>query len=445
MTGTETMTAAMTRSHAVQYHAHCPWSELAAEDGLVIVRGEGVHVFDMDGRRYIDAISGGWNVALGFSAQPLVEAAAQQLRTLPYYHTLYNCSTDASVALCERLAALAPFELGRIAFSNSGSEAVEAAVKMAWLYHMANDRPERRKLLSRHGSVHGTTIFASCIGGLGLKDLFGPEDRLIQHLASPNIALHGEPGEDERALVDRLLREAEEVIAREGAETIAAMIIEPIPVVEGFHVPPAGYLSGLRAILDKHGILLIFDEVITGCGRTGSVFASEWLDCHPDLLVLGKGLTSGYAALAATLPSRRVGDAVDRFCAVIGEFPHAGTTAMHPVAMRVAAAALDELTGGGVLDHARSVIPVFQDRLRALSDRPGVSRIDGVGLGGSIHLEADDDGADRASRIARRCRAAGVLLHGQHGAIILAPPLISTAGQVNEIFDTLAAALADEG
>lgn len=432
------MRALMDRSLAAQYHAHCPWGELRPEEGLVIARGEGVHVFDVEGRRYIDAISGGWNVSLGYSARPLIAAATAQLETLPYFHTLYNCTTEASLLLSEQLKAAAPFETGRVVYSNSGSEAVEVAVKLAWLCQAAREQEKRRKILAREGSVHGSTIFTACLGGLGLKELFGPEDTLVRHLASPNRAFYGTPDDSDEAMVDRLLAELEAAIIEEGADTIAAMVIEPIAVVEGFHASPASYLHGIRTILDKYGILLIFDEVISGCGRTGTMFASEWLDCQPDIVVLAKGLTSGYAALAATLPSRDVGDAVDQFCAAIGEFPHAMTTAMHPVAMRVAAAALTELAGG-VLDHVRTVIPHFQTRLQAFAELPGIARVDGVGLGGSIHLEAshDPEAPDRAFQIARECRNRGLIIHGQHGAIIVAPALIATSGEMDEMFDIL--------
>lgn len=441
------MKALMTRSHAAQYHAHCPWDQLRADEGIVIARGEGMQLFDVDGRRYLDAISGGWNVSLGYSARPLIDAAKAQLDTLPYFHTLYNCTTEPSLFLSEQIKALAPFETGRVVWSNSGSEAVEMAVKLAWLCQAARGHEGRRKLLSRHGSVHGSTIFTACLGGLGLKQLFGPEDTLVRHVSSPNVALYGNPGESEPDMVARQLAELEAAIAEEGAETIAAMVIEPIPVVEGFHVPPAAYLTGVREILDRHGILLIFDEVVTGCGRTGGMFAAEFLDCMPDIVVLGKGLTSGYAALAATLPSWDVGEAVDAFCAAIGEFPHAMTTAMHPVSMRVASAALTQLGEGGILEHARTIAPIFQARLKALDGRFGIVRVDGIFMGGSLHLAPSEaeDAPDRSFEIARACRGNGLLVHGQHGSLILAPPLIATREEIDEIFDILEKTLGDVG
>lgn len=432
----------MARSHAAQYHAHCPWDELRPDDGLVIVRGDGPVVFDEAGRRYLDAISGGWNVALGFSCEPLIAAATQQLRTLPYYHSLYNRTTPAAIELSERLRAIAPIECGRVVYSNSGSEAVETAVKLAWLYHAANGQPQRRKLLARHGSVHGSTIFTSCLGGLGLKELFGPDDQLIEHVSSPNLAAYGIAGEQDEQFLDRLVAELEDVIAATGADNIAAMVVEPIAVVEGFHVPAPRYLSQLREVLTRHGILLIVDEVVTGFGRTGHMFASEWLHCAPDILVVGKALTSGYAALAATLPSKVVGDAVDRFCASAGEFPHAMTTGMHPVAMRVALAVIDQLEGG-VLDNVRSLAPYFAERLHALGASPAVARTASVGLGGSLHLRdpALSDGSDAAFRMARVCRERGVLVHGQHGAIIVAPPLIVSRDDIDVMIEAMSAAL----
>ena len=433
------MQALAERSHKAQYHAHHPWSELQAADGVVVARGEGVYVFDVDGRRYLDAIAGGWNVALGFSAEPLVEAAISQLRTLPYYHTLYNRTTEAAVTLSEQLRAIAPFEAGRIVYSNSGSEAVETAVKLAWLYHAANGQPQRRKLLARRGSVHGSTIFTACLGGLGLGAVFGPENQLVRHLTSPNHALYAEPGESEADFYDRLIDELRAAIDEEGSETIAAMVIEPVPVVEGFHAPNLAYLRALNTVLDEHGILLICDEVVTGLGRTGSLFACSQFDCRPDLLVLGKSLTSGYAALAATVPSARVGEAVDRMCTTLGEFPHALTTGMHPVAMRVASAVLTALSDGGVLAHVNDIAPYFQEALRSMLDLSPVARVDGLGLGGSIHLQpgANAAGGDAAFEVARRCRAEGVLVHGQHGSIIVAPPLIIERSEIDLLFGAI--------
>lgn len=437
---------AIARSLESQFHAHCPWSALSADSGLVIERGDGVYVHDITGRRYLDAISGGWNAALGFSCKPLIDAATRQLQRLPYYHTLYNRVTPVSIELAEKMKAIAPFPAGKVAWCNSGSEAVETAVKLSWFYHAARGQPQRRKILTRWGSIHGSTIFTACMGGLGMHELLPCDASLIIRLGTPNPAAGGDGQEREDDLVSRLVRELEETIEREGADTIAAMVIEPIPVVEGFHVPPRAYLSRVQEVLQRAGILLIFDEVITGFGRTGEMFAATLLSCRPDMMVLGKGLTSGYAALAATIVSDAVSARLDEFSASVGEFPHAMTTAMHPVAMAVALQNIEELTSGGVLDHAQRMIPHFRRRLEALAALPIVARIDGVGLGGSVHLRADArpaQGNDLSFEIAGTCRSRGVFIHGQHGSLIVAPPLIITESQIDELFDCVRAVLTE--
>ena len=240
---------------------------------LVIARGEGIYVFDDDGNRYIEGLSGLFCASLGFSEERLVEAATRQMRKLPFYHSFGGKTNEPSVELAERLTALAPAPMSKVFFANSGSEANDTAVKLVWYYHNAIGKPQKKKIISRIRAYHGVTVASASLTGLpnNHRDFDLPIARIL-HTECPGFYRFGLPGESEEKFVARCVRSLEDLIEREGADTIGAFFAEPIMVSGGCIVPPPTYYEKIQAVLKKHDILLIADEVICGFGRTGAVF-----------------------------------------------------------------------------------------------------------------------------------------------------------------------------
>ena len=256
---------------------------------MVITRGEGIHVFDDEGNRYVEALSGLFCASLGFSEERLVEAAIRQMRKLPFYHSFGHKTNEPSVELAERLIALAPAPMSKVFFANSGSEANDTAVKLVWYYHNAIGKPEKKKIVSRIRAYHGVTVASASLTGLpnNHRDFDLPIARIL-HTDCPGFYRFGLPGESEEAFAARCVRSLEELIEREGADTIGAFFAEPIMVSGGCIVPPPTYFEKIQAVLKKHDILLIADEVICGFGRTGAMFGCETFGIKPDMITHGE-------------------------------------------------------------------------------------------------------------------------------------------------------------
>ena len=273
---------------------------------LVITRGKGVYVYDEAGREYIEGLAGLWCTALGFGEERLVEAAARQMRQLPYYHQFGGKADNIAIDLAERLIKLLPAPMSKIFFNNSGSEANETAIKLVWYYNNALGRPRKKKILSRLNACHGTTLGAASLTGLAVShrdfDLPLPQ---VRHADCPDFYRFGKPGESEPAFAARLAESLDQQILREDPDTVAAFIAEPVMGAGGVIVPPATYFEQVQAVLRKHGVLLIADEVICGFGRTGRMFGSETFALRPDIMTMAKDITSGYLPLSATAISRR--------------------------------------------------------------------------------------------------------------------------------------------
>ena len=243
---------------------------------VVITRGEGIHVFDDQGNRYIEGLSGLFCASLGFSEERLVEAAIRQMRKLPFYHSFGGKTNEPSVELAERLIALAPAPMSKVFFANSGSEANDTAIKLVWYYHNAIGKPQKKKIVSRIRAYHGVTVASASLTGLpnNHRDFDLPIARIL-HTDCPGFYRFGLPGESEQDFAARCVRSLEELIEREGADTIGAFFAEPIMVFGGCIVPPPAYYEKIQAVLKKHDILFIADEVISGFGRTGGCSAAR--------------------------------------------------------------------------------------------------------------------------------------------------------------------------
>ena len=301
----------------------------------VIVRGDGIRVWDSAGNSYVDAMSGMLCTNLGYSQPRLVHAAAQQMERLPFYALYGHRTNDVALALADDLASIAPIPMGRTFFANSGAEAVDSAIKLAWYYHNSLGRSGRVKILSHDRGYHGTTVAGASVTGLeAIHDGFGlPLPNFIKLPCPDSLEA---PDETPHGLTNRLIARLEEVIEAEGPETIAAFIGEPILGAGGIVIPPADYYHRLQNVLARHDILFIADEVITGFGRTGSMFATEEFDLEPDMITLAKGLSSAYIPISAVMVSRRVTEAIVTGSTQTGSFGHGFTYSGHPVAAAVA-------------------------------------------------------------------------------------------------------------
>jgi 4-aminobutyrate--pyruvate transaminase len=431
-------------------HPYTPLHAFAPTGPMVIRRGDGVYIEDDQGRRYLEAMSGLWCAALGFSDQRLVEAATRQMRELPYYHLFAGRSNEPSIELSERLLRLTShLGMDKVLYANSGSEANDTAVKLIWYYFNALGKPQKKKLIARERGYHGVTVMTASLTGLPYNhaDFDLPIGRVLR-TGCPSLYHYGQPGETEDQMVDRLISELEDLIAREGADTIAAFFAEPVQGAGGVIVPPAGYFAKLQPVLRKHGILLVADEVICGFGRTGEWFGCDTYAIRPDIVTVAKALSSSYVPISGTLMTRPIYDALVEGSKRNGLFSHGFTYSGHPVSAAVANETLKIYESDRIVEHVQQVAPRFQQRLRALEGHPLVSSTRGVGLVGALEIVSDK--ATRApfaaesgvlAHLSQTVLANGLVSRPLRDAMALCPPLIITEPQIDELFDKLTRSL----
>ncbi|HXW19967.1 MAG TPA: aspartate aminotransferase family protein [Roseiarcus sp.] len=416
---------------------------------MIIERGEGVFVYDDQGKDYIEGLAGLWSVAVGFGEERLAKAAYEQMLRLPYYHSFAHKSHPAAIALAERLVRMAPGNLGKAHFTSSGSEANDFVIKLIWYYNNARGRPEKKKFMSRQRAYHGVSVASASLTGLpAFQRDFDIPLPFARHLSCPHLWRNGRPGEKEEEFAARLAEELEEMILREGPQTIAAFIGEPVMGAGGVIPPPRTYWERVQAICRRHDILVIADEVITGFGRTGRMFGCEYYDIKPDVLVVSKALTSSYAPLSAVIFSDAIYQVVADNSAKIGVFGHGFTASGHPVATAVAMENLDVIEERGLVANAASLAPRFLARLRSFAEHPYVGEARGVGLIGALELVADrasktgfaQPGAVGA-RLAELCQDEGLIIRAIGEIIAFCPPLVITSAEVDEMFDRFGRAL----
>ncbi len=435
----------------VAFHLH-PYTNAALHEQvgpLVITGGDGVHVIDSTGRRYIEGLAGLFCASLGFSEPRLVEAATRQLSTMPFYHAFGHKATEPGIELAERLIGMAPVPMSKVFFANSGSEANDTAIKLVWYYNNALGRPKKKKIISRLRGYHGVTVATASLTGLPNNhrafDLPLPG---ILHTMCPHHYRHAEPGETEEAFADRCAQALEDLIQREGPDTIAAFFAEPVMVSGGVVVPPRTYFEKIQRILKAHDILLIADEVICGFGRTGAMFGTETFGLQPDMITMAKQLSAAYLPISALMINEPLYRAVVSESGKIGTFGHGFTYSGHPVAAAVALETLKIYEERRMLDHVQAVAPRFQAHVRRLAGHPLVGEGRGVGLVAGLELSPDK--ASRAlfdpalavpAEAARRAQQHGVITRGIGDAIFLCPPLIIDEPTIDELMQRIERAL----
>ena len=357
----------------IRYHLH-PFTDLCRhrEDGPhIFARGEGIYVYDDDGRRYIEGLAGLWCASLGFSEKRLVDAATRQLETLPFYHNFAHKAVEPAIELAEYLVEQAPVPMSKVFFTNSGSEANDTQVKLVHYFNNVLGRPEKKKIVARHGAYHGVTLAASSLTGLAYAhNAFDVPLPTILHTDCPHYYRHARPDETEDEFSSRLADNLTRLIHEEGPETIAAFIAEPFLGAGGVIPPPRGYFEKIQPILHEHDILFIVDEVISGFYRTGNLFASETYDLRPDLITMAKALSAAYQPIGAVMMNERIHDALVEGSRKFGLFGTGYTYSGHPVPAAVSLEAQRIYEERDIGLHVRSVAPRFQERLRRLSDHP---------------------------------------------------------------------------
>ena len=415
---------------------------------LVIERGEGVYVYDVHGRRYLEGNSGLWNVVAGFDNDAIARAGCDQLYRFPAYHTFFGRNCQPTIELAERLVDIAPVPISKVFFTNSGSEANDTAVKMLWMIHRGLGQPERRKIISRKNAYHGTTALTASLTGKDYVQAFGLPLSEVVYTDCPHHWRYAQSGESESAFVERLAGNLEQLIQREGAGTIAGFIAEPVMGAGGVLPPPQGYFEAIQNVLRKHDIPLIADEVICGLGRTGEMWGTQTFHIEPDVIVTSKCLTAGYFPAGAVLVSPDIYDKLMRASKEFEEFPHGFTTGGHPVGAAIGLKVLELLTEGGIFANVKEVAPHFQHRLNGFADHPFVGEARGVGLMGALEIVADKStktpfpaSVAVGDLIADTALTHGLIIRPLGDSVVFAPPFIITTSQIDELFDALRSTL----
>jgi 4-aminobutyrate--pyruvate transaminase len=438
-----------TRFH---FHPYTQPRQLEREGPLVVVRGEGVQVFDEQGRTYIEGMAGLWCAALGFSDRRLVDAATRQMQTLPYYHAFSGKVPGPVTALVEALMRWAPLPMARVLFANSGSESNDTAFKLVRYYHNAIGKPHKKKIIARDKGYHGVTVAAASMSGLPMMHRhFDLPIEGIVRVGCPHPYQFARDGESLEAFASRLAAELEATIEREGPDTIGAFIAEPVQGAGGVIVPPPTYFEKIQPILKRHDILLIADEVITGFGRLGQAFGTQVYGLQPDFITVAKMLTSAYVPMSALYISDRVYQAIADASAEVGVFGHGYTYAGHPVACAVALEALRIYESDRIVEHVQQVSPRLQQGLRRHVGHPIVGDVRGLGLIGAVEL-AEDPAARKpfdpkrgvGAYLVRRAQEHGLILRVMAGDIIaFSPPLVITEAEIDAMLERFDRALAD--
>jgi len=441
--------SAASRDIATLVHPYTNLKAHQTKGPLIISRGRGVNVYDDQGKEYIEGLAGLWCVSLGFNEPRLVDAARRQLEMLPYYHSFGSKSHGPAIELAERILDLLPESMSKVLFNNSGSEANDTAIKLVWYYNNALGRPQKKKIVSRIKAYHGVTIASASLTGLpnNHRDFDLPISGIV-HTGCPHHYRFAQAEESEEAFASRLAAELDALIEQEGPDTVAAFIAEPVMGAGGVLVPPPTYFDKVQPVLKKHDVLLIVDEVICGFGRLGTMFGLERFDIKPDMVVMAKQLTSGYQPMSATVISGPIYDALVQQSEKIGVFAHGFTYSGHPVAAAVGVETLKIYEERRILDHVRSVMPHFQERLRQLGNHPLVGEARGMGLIGAVELVNDkqskksfDPAVGAGPLAADLALKNGLVVRAAGDTVAICPPLIINDGEIDQLFDRLALTL----
>lgn len=430
-------------------HPYSPLHKLREMGPTIMASGHGVFIQDTQGNEYIEGMAGLWCTGLGFGNEEMIEAATRQMRALPYYHQFSGRGTEPAIELAEKLKEIAPVPISKVFYTSSGSEANDTQVKLAWYYNNAMGRPKKKKIISRIKAYHGVTMMAASLTGLPYNhmDFDLPFDGIL-HTDCPHYYRFGHEGETEAEFVERLANSLRAMIEKEGGDTIAAMIAEPVMGAGGVLVPPSGYFEAIQPILEEHDIMLIDDEVINGFGRTGEWFGSTSHGMKPHTISVAKQLTSAYAPLGAVLVPEFMMDALESQSAKIGTFGHGYTYGGHPLGCALGVKAIEIYQRMDICGKVRAITPLLEARLEKLKDHPLVGEVRNSGLLGAVEIVADkatkrsfDPKQGVGPQCAVFCQENGLILRPIGDSMAICPPMIINEEELNLLFDRLETAL----
>ncbi|QXT40491.1 aspartate aminotransferase family protein [Gymnodinialimonas ceratoperidinii] len=422
--------------------------------GMIIKTAEGCHITDRDGNRMLDAFAGLYCVNIGYGRQEVAEAIAEQARELAYYHSYVGNGTEASITLAKMVAERAPEGLNRVFFGQGGSDANETNIKLVWYYNNILGRPQKKKIISRWRGYHGSGLMSGSLTGLSLfhKKFDLPLDT-VRHTTAPYYYQREDASQSEAEFSAQCAADLEALIEKEGADTIAAFIAEPVIGTGGIVPPPEGYWEAIQKVLKKHDILLIADEVITGFGRLGTMFGSPKYDMDPDIITIAKGLTSAYAPLSGSIVHDRVFEVLARGTDENGPLGHGWTYSAHPIGAAAGVANLKLLDSLGLVQNAGEVGPYLTEQMRkAFEGHDHVGDIRGVGMMTALELVSDRDtraGFDPEKKLVPQIAAAmakrGVIARAMPQADIVgySPPLCLTREEADTIVGVSVEAVAE--
>jgi 4-aminobutyrate--pyruvate transaminase len=416
---------------------------------VVLESADGIYVRDNHGKQYLEGMAGLWCTAIGYGQEELARVAYEQMVKLNYSQLFASRTNEPSVLLAEKLKQMAPLDAGRVFFGLSGSDANDTQIKLIWYYNNAIGRPEKKKIISRKRGYHGVTIASGSLTGLppfhAAFDLPMPG---VLHTSSPHYYSEGLPGETEAEFLQRLVNDLEQMIEREGPETVAAFIAEPIMGAGGVVVPPEHYYPRIQHVLDKHDIAFIDDEVICGFGRTGKPFGAQTMDIRPTTMSIAKALSSAYLPISAVLLPEYMYEAFADRSAELGNFAHGFTYSGHPVCAAVALRNLELMEDMDLFAHAEKMGAILQQRLQQFAGHPLVGEVRGKGLIAAVELVrraepretfAPSDGV--GAYCSSACHEAGLVLRNLGDSIAICPPLIINETQIDELITKLGSAL----
>lgn len=429
-----------------QHHLH-PFSvhhSLRKENPRVITKANGVYIWDSEGRKILDGMSGLWCVNLGYGHKELETAALHALQELPYYNSFFKTTTPPTAELAQKISEITPNGLDTIFFASSGSEANDTAVKLIWYYWNLKNRPEKKAIIARNRAYHGSTIAAASLCGLPhMQDIFDLPLPRFHHIDPPPHAYAFiQDGESETDFAQRCARSLEDKILELGADNVAAFIGEPVMGAGGLFIPPQDYWQHIERICKKYDILLWADEVICGFGRTGNWFGCQTYGFTPDLITMAKGLSNGYQPISALALNGRVGRTI---IDADTEMAHGYTYSGHPVASAVALQTLELIKARNIVGKAgRKTSHYLQTRLKTLQDHPLVGEVRGIGFLSAIELVRDKakktrfQPAGHAGTICRDiCFDNDIISRAIGDTMILAPPLIISPSEIDLLVEKM--------
>lgn len=423
-------------------HPFTDFKALAKKGSRIITKADNIYLWDSDGQKILDAMSGLWCVNVGYGQQALIDAATQQMKELPFYNAFFQTATPPAIALAELLSEIAPPGFEHVFYSSSGSESNDTIIRMVRRYWQVLGQPDRQVIISRWNSYHGSTMAGASLGGMKyMHEQGGLPIPNIVHIDQPYWLQHGQQQTPEDFGITAA-RWLEAKILEVGPERVAAFIAEPVQGAGGVIVPPETYWPEIQRICDQYGILLISDEVICGFGRTGQWFGCQHYGTRPDLITFAKGVTSGYVPLGGVMVGHRVAQVlIDQG----GEFEHGYTYSGHPVASAVAIANIKLMQELQLVNHVRDDVgPYLAEQFQSLRSHPLVGDVQTIGLMAVLWLSKDP--AKRTpfpaeANISMTCRghcfANGLIMRAVGDRMIIAPPLVITRAQIDELMDLI--------